>query len=339
MVLKSRTGESSVAKNDKDNADKTPGDDERMNTAMKAAQRILAPFQGKIPKELWNQLQTGVADDGEPQPGEVMAGKTASATQSPEPVKEEHKIEAMKAAKGAYKEALKKLGYPKYPTKQIEQKADKDMDEDCEKAADDMDEDDEDKAPAKKAKKVEKTANFKQEGSMPNDEKESVMKALLSNVPDETRPAVEAIFKANQELVKKTEDLTKQLADSQREVKRKEFVAKAEGFTNLGLDTKLIADTFLALSETAPAQLEAVEKALTAANEQAGKGQLFAEFGSNLPSGGTNTWEKFEKAAEGYVAKSGEKVTKAEAIDKFMTTNEGKRMYDEYMKDHASNKR
>lgn len=320
---------------------KAPEVTDRMMTAVKAASRILEPFKGSIPKELRDQLMSGIAADGEPQPGEVMADKKASATMSPEPVKEEHKIEAMKAAKGAYKEALKKLGYPKYPTKQIEQKSDKDMDEECEKAAkkmDDEDDESEEKDKKESSKKADKK-DIKKEGSMPNaDEKEGVFKALLSDVPKETKGALEAIFKSHQELVKKNDELTTKLVETERAAKRKDFVAKAAGFKHLGMNTEELADTMLALSESAPKQLEVVEKMLSAADEQVSKGALFSEIGSQLPSGAATTWEKIEKAAEGYVAKSGEKVSKAEAIDRFIQTTDGKRLYEDYMNNHASNK-
>jgi hypothetical protein len=302
--------------------------DERAQTALKAVVRILTPFKDQLSPMLLHEVLDAAGiqmQSAEEQGGE----KEGSSRQSPEQVKEEHKIEAMKAAQGAYKSHLQKLGYQKYPENQIAQK-DMEGDDECEKS--------QEKSTDKKSdgdKEVEK----KEEGTVPNaDDKESVMKSLLSNLPKETKSAIEAVFKSQQELIKKNDELTQKLVETERTAKRKEYVAKAAGFKHLGVNVEELAETMLALSETAPKQLEVIEKMLSSADEQVGKGDLFKEFGSSLPAGGKSTWDKIEKAAEGYVAKSGEKASKAEAVDRFLATSEGKRMYEEYMNDHASNK-
>ena len=301
--------------------------DDRAQSALKAVVRILTPFKENLSPVLIHEVLDAAGFQMAAQPtsdgGDAMH-KEASARQSPEPIKEEHRIEAMKvakaAAKKAYDEHVQKLGYQKYPEEQIAQK-----DLAIHVAGHEDDDEGEEE---------------EQEGTMHNPDaasegksamhKTGVMKSLMEKVPAEVRPVVEAIYKGQLEAVKKANDLEKELATVTRAAKRKEMVAKALGYGKLGVDAESLADTLLVLSEKAPKEFEKVEKILQGANEQITKGDLFAEFGTNQARNGNGSWDAIEKSAEGYIAKSGEKVSKAEAVDRFLKTPEGVKMYDEY---------
>jgi hypothetical protein len=293
--------------------------DEKAQAALKAVVRILTPLKESLSPLLIHEvldaagfnLAASKSDEGE----EMNKG----ATMSPEPVKEEHKIEAMKIAKDAYKAHMAKLGYQKYPTEQMAQKA-VDPDEAAVEKAVNTDPD-------------EPGQDEEQEGNMhnPDVEKSAVIKSALAKVPKEARGLFEVVLKSNEDLKMKLEAVTKS-------ARRKDFIEKAEGFKNLGVPTSELADTLLELAEVAPKQAEKIEKMLRAADEQIAKGGLFSEFGSNQSGAGIGSWDAIEQAAVGYVAKSGKTMSKPEAIENFLDTGEGKRMYSEYMKSHASSK-
>lgn len=284
--------------------------DDRAQAALKAVVRILTPFKEALSPLLLHQVldAAGIQVQSALDQGDTGMAKTEkSATMSPEKIKEEHKIEALKIGKAAEMEHLKKLGYQKYPEEQIAQKGD------------------------------EKGQSEEQEGTMndPDVEKSAVAKMDLTGVPDNAKRALEAVFKAHE---KATADLKSELDAVKRIGRRKDLVQKAATqYPNLGLPTEEVADMLLAL-EGNPA-LEKVEKMLSTANAQAKTGGLFSERGSSHPSGHIgSTWEAIEKAAEGYVAKSGVACTTAQAVDKFLETSEGKRMYELYMTTHPSSK-
>jgi hypothetical protein len=289
--------------------------DEKAQSALKAIVRILTPFKQALSPLLIHEVLDAAGFQMAANKGsdEEDMDMKKTATQSPEPIKEEHQIEAMKVAKEAYGAHLKKLGYQKYPTQQMAQK--------------------ELTMPVAGHKDDDDVEAEEQEGTMHNPDKEPdmtvqhkhehVMKSLLAGVPKGTRDAVEMIFKANQDLKMRLEAVTKAAS-------RKEFMEQAASYDKLGLGNEEVADLFQELSEKSPKALETVQKAFSAANEQVKKGNLFSEYGSVQSGSIGNTWEGIVKAAQGMVVKSGEKVSDAVAIDRFIQTPEGKKMYTEY---------
>lgn len=167
---------------------------------------------------------------------------------------------------------------------------------------------------------VEKAAIIKADGSLD-----------LSAVPEAVRPAVELIYKGQQDAVKKAADLESQLKVERDERVNKELNAKADGWKHLGLPRE---DVFKSLQEAHAVGKESYErvcKMFDASNTQIEKSALFKEIGSSHDGGkGAASWEAIEKAAMEVVAKSGEKISKAQAVEKFLDTAEGSRMYGEY---------
>lgn len=282
--------------------------DERAQAALKAIVRILTPFKDSLSPLLLHEVldAAGIQMQSAGQQGDKDMTTTKGATMSPEPVESENEMElATKIAK-VFKEHMSKLGYQKYPEQQVAQKAGGD--------------------PVGQEKE--------QEGTMhdPDVEKSAVAKADLAGLPEGAKRAMQAVFKQNA-------DMKAELEAVKRIGRRKDLVQKAAtSYPNLGLPSEEIADMLLDLEGNEKAR-ERVEKMLASANEQAKAGSLFSEFGSSNPAGHIgSTWEAIQKAAEGHVAKSGGNFTKEQAVDKFMETTEGKRMYEQYMATHVSRK-
>jgi hypothetical protein len=282
-----------------DNAD---GITEAERAALGAVVKILTPFRKSLSPKIVSDVAAAAGWKQE------VVEPVAKGKKSEKALEDKDKEEAMKAAECAYKEHFKKLGHEQYPAMQIAQKAKETDDEE-----DEMDE------------SVEKS---------------------LAKLPKESKAAVEAIFKQNEELRKSNESLAKQTEDLKNRVdavtkaaKRGEFVKKAQSWDALGADVEALSNALMTVSELAPKEYESITKLLDAANEQVKKGGLFQELGSDQPGKGGNTWEKIEQAADAFVAKSGEKVSKAEAVDKFMQTRDGRAMYSEYMKEQERIKR
>lgn len=284
--------------------------------AYKAAVKILTPFQKEGSDAVLAQVLKAAGfnfaqaeepgDKGQPLEGEAGVEKA------------HHEI-AMKAAECAYGEELKKLGYEKYPVQQPAMKAAKSK-------AESEDEDEEEEELAEKTNKESQMAD--------KVTKESDID--LSKVAPEVKPHLEAIFKEHKELVQKNADLEQKLKDVQREGKKKEFIAKASAYSHYVGDRNELANQLLELSESNPALLVNIEKQLDAQEAQAAKNKdLFREVGSGSQGTMGTSWEAIEKAAEGYVAKSGEKISKAEATDRFLQTSEGQAMYAQHQKERG----
>lgn len=309
--------------------------DEKAQTALKAVVRILTPLKDQLSPMLLHEvlstagLQMQAAEEQEG--GEGFMHK--SNTQSPEPIKEEHHIEAMKVAKDAFKkkydEHIAKLGYQKYPPAEMQQKDNEGAYGHPGHVVEDDGQEDE-----QLGHQVGEGKHASMEEGMPmhHEEKEKEMmgkihKSLLASVPKGSREAFEAIFKERSELVRKTARLEDALRTEIDFRKKKEFVEKAAGFKNLGVATDDLANTLKTLSEKAPDQYEAVEKMLKLADKQAGG--IYKELGSSLPGRGSDADAKIDAAVNAIVQKSGN-TTYADAYTKFIETPEGQRLYSEY---------
>lgn len=130
---------------------------------------------------------------------------------------------------------------------------------------------------------------------------------------DPITPEAETVAKADFEAVQKEKaeleakvakmaELEQTVAKMQREQTRREFVAKAEQFSNLG-DTEELGGLLMAAHEHFEAdQVATLERLLAGANEQVEKGALFATF-TRTDSDGPLGWEnKLEELAKAKVA-------------------------------------
>lgn len=182
---------------------------------------------------------------------------------------------------------------------------------------------------------------FPQGGKQVADEKDkakkSVMKADgtidLEAVPAEIRPMVEAIYKGQADLVKKNDDLTKQLADERKERREKEFTAKADGFKHYTGDKKELAVKLMKLQDADKdlyadfvKQLESID-----AEKETVHKQLTSEKGSSLSSGAVGDVEqKIDAAVKDIVQKSADKISPEQAYSQFIQTPAGQELYSQY---------
>jgi hypothetical protein len=219
-------------------------------------------------------------------------------------VMKSHAHEAIERAEKAYRDCMAEKGFAKFPEGKMHLKMKKTKDGDS--------------VDKNKGGKVSKAAP----GAAPN-----------PTVDPETRRKLELVTKSNSELVQKNAALEKRIADGEARERRKEIVTKAAEFKNVALPQEAIVEQLELADKAGKEMFEKVCKNFETLNAQAKSANLFGEIGSNLPnanSSSDSSWAKIEKAAEGYVAKSGEKCSTAEAVDRFLLTSEGKRMYAEH---------
>lgn len=295
---------------------------ERAIAALKAAARILTPFKEELQGDLLQKVMAaaGMQLPKEPdtisQGGKMEEQELEKGTQSPSPIKEEHMVEAMKAAEDAMKAALQKLGYQKYPEGKLHMKSGDDM-EDME----DVDSSD--------------ISDEQVEIEISKSHKQEVLKAdgtlNLEAVPKALRPALESVFKAQKDLVKKNASLSKELADKQAAEEKREIVAKADSLTHLGLPKEDVIATLQDAKKMGPEAFARISKSYEALNEQNKSGKLFTEIGSSLSDSSIEMpYEQIEKAAMTHIAKSGVSKSKEEAVALFLETAEGQQMYGQY---------
>jgi hypothetical protein len=300
------------------------------HAAVKAISRIAAPFAGKVHPELMhgaldaaghklehkeaalegeNEEEEYDEEEHEGQSGAMHVGdghKLGGFMAIPEEiegVQKEHMHEAVAHANKAYHEHLEKLGYEKYPAAEMAMKS-------------------KDGKPVMKAKgeSVSKSAN-----GAPD----------LSTVDAKTRQKLEAVLKSNdntvKELVQKNADLEARIKAGEQKEREKEIVAKASTFKHIALPQEEIVATMKDADKLGKESYDRVCKQFETLNTQGEKSRLFSEYGSNLSGNtGGDAWEKIEKAAEGYVAKSGQKYSKADGINAFLETADGQKMYADY---------
>ena len=169
----------------------------------------------------------------------------------------------------------------------------------------------------------------------------------LSAVPEEQRPAFEAVIKAHDdevtELRKQAEteaskaDEAIRIAKEERDAREtREYIAKSEGFTHLAKDDTefggLLRDIAKAeRDETLPeGTLEKLEAVLKAANEAVEKGALFAEMG-RTGHGSTSADSKLDAVAK-ELRDADPTLTEAKAIAKALEMHPD--LYDEYRKEN-----
>lgn len=309
------------------------GLDEATQAALKAVVRILVPFKDKISPVLLDEvleLAGFAGDEGDEMGGEDAVGKLDGVEGEdavgkgtiignpgdvskgfraiparvesededvlPSGVKKSHFHEAVKSGNTAYNEHLEKLGYEKYPMAEMAQK-------------------NHDGQPVEK-RKGEQVAKSGTD---------------LSRVDPKTRAQIDQIFETNKELVAKNASLEARVAAGEAETRRKELVAKASGWTHLGLPQGDVLAQLLLADKAGKESLELVCKNFEAVNAQAKAGGLFGEVGSSQAGGGAgDPWAKIEALAGAYVAKASGKVSKADAVSAVLETDEGKKLYAEH---------
>lgn len=153
----------------------------------------------------------------------------------------------------------------------------------------------------------------------------------FSSIPEEVRPAIEALWKEHETAVKKAEELEKVLKEERDKQARKEYIQKAvTEFASLPVKPEEFGLILKGLAEKAPDEYAKLEGVLKAANEAIQKGALYAEIGRSGGLAGGSAMAKIEAAANSLVQKDAN-MTKEQAIAKALEMHP--ELYTEYLQE------
>ncbi len=179
--------------------------------------------------------------------------------------------------------------------------------------------------PAEAVKKIASVAGF----TKPI-EPEKVKKAeILATIPDEHKEKFEALWKANEEQVKKADKLATELAAEKDLRVTKDFVTKAETeFAALPGKSEDLGPVLKVMKETLPEDtFNAMETILKAANESFLRSTEFKEIGTPGTEEGS-VFGKLETTVKEMVEKSDTPLTKEAALTQHLLANP--ELYAEY---------
>lgn len=175
---------------------------------------------------------------------------------------------------------------------------------------------------------------------MSEEEKKETAPEVKEEVAQETtqEPAeakaeeqVEKLMKEAADLRKQNEELAKSLNEITEANLLKEYVAKAGEFKNLSISPEEFGPVLKTLATQTPEAFEKVMAVLKAADEALKQTELFKSAGSEATVSTGDSWAKIEKLAEGLIEKSDKGFSKAKAIEQVLKTEEGKKLYNNYM--------
>ena len=181
---------------------------------------------------------------------------------------------------------------------------------------------------------MEKGHEGKEEEEMGMKSKESLGKSEGELSP-KVKAQLEELWKKNADAVKKAEELEAVLK-SERDARRsKEFVAKAaDEFPSVPGGAEEIGSVLKAAYDANEDLGKRVEEILVSAEKVIKSGETFRELGSSATPPGGDAWSKIERAADELVLKSGEKMSRASAIDYVMQNKP--ELYNEYLGDNSA---
>lgn len=159
------------------------------------------------------------------------------------------------------------------------------------------------------------------EGGTEMPEVEMIKGIDMSKIPTEVRPALEALWKANEQL---ETDLKKE----RDEKVLKQYVEKAKGYANLPVEAESFGLVLKTIAEKAPDQYSALEQLLNGLNESMKQSALFKEVGKGDEGKAGSAWDKIEQAAAALIQKS-EGMTKEQAVAQVLKQNPD--LYTEYL--------
>ena len=260
-------------------------------------------------------------------------GQTEAVLKLEEQLKKE---EMPEDAKAAMKAAMKLLqAYSDVmPVKQALTALSNAAHEDKEEKAEHKDKEEKAEHDDKKEKNehYDKAAHEEDEAKKMKDEEE--LKKSLDGLPAPARKAIDAIWKAKEELVAKSELLEKQLGQEIAKRARREYVAKAEKtLCNIpGHSLDDVVDLVIEAKARDEGFGSRIEKALEASSAALQGGALLVEAGRSVPDmSGGDSWSKIQRIAKSEVEKSGGSLSMPQAIAKTIQTNPA--LYEAYNAD------
>ena len=260
-------------------------------------------------------------------------GQTEAVLKLEEQLKKE---EMPEDAKAAMKAAMKLLqAYSDVmPVKQALTALSNAAHEDKEEKAEHKDKEEKAEHDDKKEKNehYDKAEHEEDEAKKMKDEEE--LKKSLDGLPAPARKAIDAIWKAKEELVAKSELLEKQLGQEIAKRARREYVAKAEKtLCNIpGHSLDDVVDLVIEAKARDEGFGSRIEKALEASSAALQGGALLVEAGRSVPDmSGGDSWSKIQRIAKSEVEKSGGSLSMPQAIAKTIQTNPA--LYEAYNAD------
>ena len=260
-------------------------------------------------------------------------GQTEAVLKLEEQLKKE---EMPEDAKAAMKAAMKLLqAYSDVmPVKQALTALSNAAHEDKEEKAEHKDKEEKAEHDDKKEKNehYDKAAHEEDEAKKMKDEEE--LKKSLDGLPAPARKAIDAIWKAKEELVAKSELLEKQLGQEIAKRARREYIAKAEKtLCNIpGHSLDDVVDLVIEAKARDEGFGSRIEKALEASSAALQGGALLVEAGRSVPDmSGGDSWSKIQRIAKSEVEKSGGSLSMPQAIAKTIQTNPA--LYEAYNAD------
>jgi len=174
----------------------------------------------------------------------------------------------------------------------------------------------------------DKAEHEEDEAKKMKDEEE--LKKSLEGLPGPAKKAIDAIWKAKEELVMKSELLGQEIAKRAR----REYVSKAEKtLCNIpGHSLDDVVDLVIEAKARDEGFGSRIEKALEASSAALQGGALLVEAGRSVPDmSGGDSWSKIQRIAKSEVEKSGGSLSMPQAIAKTIQTNPA--LYEAYNAD------
>lgn len=177
-------------------------------------------------------------------------------------------------------------------------------------------------------------------GPLMSEEKKETAPEVKEEVAQETtqetteakaEEQVEKLMKEASDLRKQNEELAKSLNEITEANLLKEYVEKAGEFKNLSISPEEFGPVLKTLATQTPEAFEKVMAVLKAADEALKQTELFKSAGSEATVSTGDSWARIEKLAEGLIEKSDKGFSKAKAIEQVLKTDEGKKLYNQYM--------
>lgn len=155
----------------------------------------------------------------------------------------------------------------------------------------------------------------------PEDDAEEGDEELLKSLPE---PVRQMLAKAQSEADNAREELRKE-----REIQRdREFVAKAQGWSNLQIDAAELGVALRKVADINADIVAVIERSLDAANEQQEAAAIFSELGKSTSAASGNAFGKVQSLAKAAVA-NGDFATVEQAISGLIAKNPD--LYTEYL--------
>lgn len=166
-----------------------------------------------------------------------------------------------------------------------------------------------------------------------------VKKSLdLSQLDDESRKQVEAVFKSHDSMIARTAALEEVVKSMQADAAERQYVAKAQkDYGHLPLEERQLGLMLKSAHEFSPEFAQGFETLLGRMDEMVTKSAMLTTMGAVRKANEGGAWAKIDTLAKGMVRKSvegGSNLTHAQAIDLVLKTEEGAELYREYLGDN-----